>query len=605
VLSGRLYRAAFLPLVPVLAIAAFSLSARPRAPSSPIAPDAFDGAAAFAELSSLAHEFPDRAPGSGSDGALAVRVAQTLNGLGGTAGGGFKVRRRHFAAQTIAGERTLETVLAERPGSTDATPIVVLAHRDAAAAGPARAELSGTAALLELARVFAARETKRTIILLSTSGGSGGDGGAADFAANRSLLDEHGPLDAAIALGDVASARASKPLAVPYSDGFGSAPALLQRTVSDALTREAGSDPGAPSTFGQLAHLAFSLTVGEQGALDSAGIPAVLIQASGERGPSAKAAVSPQRLEGLGRATLSAIAALDAAPDVPAGMQTGVVVQRMTIPAWAIRLLVGALLLPALLAGVDGLARARRRKETTGSLARSLVWVVSCAAPFAAAAIFARVLGTTGSIVAPTAPVPPTALSIDGGAARAVLAVSLVLALGWLCWPLLLRRLGLAPRPDAQMAGLATALVLHLLCAVAWVANPYTALLLVVPAHVALLLASPQLRPRPKAALALVALGALPLALVGTFYALELGLGPARAAWMSVLLLAGGHVGVPAAVFWSLILGSGVAAVRVALSPGSPSQEREQGGETVVTIRGPLTYAGPGSLGGTESALPR
>jgi len=155
------------------------------------------------------------------------------------------------------------------------------------------------------------------------------------------------------------------------------------------------------------------------------------------------------------------------------------------------------------------------------------------------------------------------------------------------------------------MAGLATALVLHLLCAVAWVANPYTALLLVVPAHVALLLASPQLRPRPKAALALVALGALPLALVGTFYALELGLGPARAAWMSVLLLAGGHVGVPAAVFWSLILGSGVAAVRVALSPGSPSQEREQGGETVVTIRGPLTYAGPGSLGGTESALPR
>jgi hypothetical protein len=215
------------------------------------------------------------------------------------------------------------------------------------------------------------------------------------------------------------------------------------------------------------------------------------------------------------------------------------------------------------------------------------------------------VLGATGSIVAPATPVPPTALSIDGGAARAVLAVSLFLALGWLCWPLLLKRLGLAPRPDAQLAGLATALVLHVLCAVAWVANPYTALLLVVPAHAALLLASPQLRPRPKGALALVALGALPLALVGAFYAHELGLGPARAAWMSVLLLAGGHIGVPAAVFWSLILGCGVAAVRVALFPGSPSLEPEQGGETVVTIRGPLSYAGPGSLGGTESALRR
>ena len=610
-LSGRLYRAAFLPLVPVLAIAAFSLSARPPAPASTLAPDAFDGAAAFAELSALAHEFPDRAPGSRSDRALAARVAQTLNGLGGTAGGGFRVRRRSFAAQTIAGERTLETVLAERPGSTGATPIVVLAHRDAAAAGQARAELSGTAALLELARVFAARETKRTIILLSTSGGSGGDGGAADFAANRSLLDEHGPLDGAIALGDVASSRASKPLAVPYSDGFGSAPAVLQRTVSDALAREAGSDPGSPSTFGQLAHLAFSLTVGEQGALNSAGIAAVLIQASGERGPSANAAVSPQRLEGLGRAALSAIDALDAAPDVPAGKQTGVVVQRMTIPAWAIRLLVGALLLPALLVGADGIARARRRRGsstltgTGGSVRRSLAWVLSCAAPFAAAAIFARVLGATGSVVAPATPVAPTALSIDGGAARAVLAVSLFFALGWMCWPLLLRRLGLAPRPDAQRAGLATALVLHVLCAVAWVANPYTALLLLVPAHVALLLASPQLRPRPRAALALVALGALPLALVGAFYAHELGLGPARVAWMAVLLLAGGHIGVPASIFWSLILGCGVAAVRVALSSDRPSQEREQGGETVVTIRGPLTYAGPGSLGGTESALRR
>ena len=59
---------------------------------------------------------------------------------------------------------------------------MILAHRDASARG-AEAELSGTAALLELARVFAARETQRTIVLVSTSGGSGGDAGAADFVA--------------------------------------------------------------------------------------------------------------------------------------------------------------------------------------------------------------------------------------------------------------------------------------------------------------------------------------------------------------------------------------------------------------------------------------
>jgi len=35
---------------------------------------------------------------------------------------------------------------------------------------------------------------------------------------------------------------------------------------------------------------------------------------------------------------------------------------------------------------------------------------------------------------------------------------------------------------------------------------------------------------------------------------------------------------------------------------GAPEQFGE---EAEVTIRGPLTYAGPGSLGGTESALRR
>ena len=90
------------------------------------------------------------------------------------------MRTHRFQAQTIDGERTLSTVIAQRPGASGGAPIVIVAHRDAAA--PVRsapeAELSGTAALLELARVFAARETQRTIILVSTSGGSGGDAGA-------------------------------------------------------------------------------------------------------------------------------------------------------------------------------------------------------------------------------------------------------------------------------------------------------------------------------------------------------------------------------------------------------------------------------------------
>ncbi len=217
--NWRLYRAALLPVVLALAIAAFSLSAWPAPDTSTLAPDAFNGARALAEARSLALRFPDRRPGSAGDRALAAHVARELEALGGTAGGGFSVRTTRFRAQTIDGERSLITVIAQRPGSTNAAPIVIIAHRDAAARR-AEAEVSGTAALLELARAFSTRETRRTIILVSTSGGSGGDGGAANFVAQA-----HGPFDAAIVLGDLAGTHERKPFVVPFSDGFGSAPA--------------------------------------------------------------------------------------------------------------------------------------------------------------------------------------------------------------------------------------------------------------------------------------------------------------------------------------------------------------------------------------------
>src|SRR5205807_9808514 len=101
----------------------------------------------------------------------------TFRGLGGTAGGGFTVHVLGAEGQTIDGGQHLQTVVAVRPGSTPEAPILIVAHRDAAKAG-SQGEMSATAALLELARVFAARETKRSIVLVSTSGGSGGDAGA-------------------------------------------------------------------------------------------------------------------------------------------------------------------------------------------------------------------------------------------------------------------------------------------------------------------------------------------------------------------------------------------------------------------------------------------
>jgi Peptidase family M28 len=608
-LNGRLYRAAFVPFLLALAVAAFSLGARPQPLSSTLAPDAFDGAAAFAELKSLAGEFPDRRPGSAGDDALAARVAHTLEGLGTAGRGGFQVRTRHFQAQTIDGERTLETVIAQRAGSSGGTPIVILAHRDASTRG-AEAELSGTVALLELARVFAARETQRTIVLVSTSGGSGGDAGAADFLAHESSLSA--PFDAAIVLGDLAGVSEHKPFVVPYSDGFGSASELLQRTLADAIMQNGGGDPGAPSAIGQLAHLAFPYAVGEQGALNAGGVPSVLVQVSGEHGPggegSSSEAVSVERLEGFGRAMLSAVDALDAAPDISSAPQTGVVIAPKVIPEWALRLLLAALLIPPLLVMADGYARLRRRRGAGGdrSLVRGLLWTIACALPFFAAAVFARGLGWLDVLhAAPPMPVSASALPFDASAVRAVLAVALVLGLGWLAWPLAIRRVGLSVRPEADAAGMAMLAVLLGVGVVAWALNPYAALLVLGALHLWLLLVDPELRPRPPMALALVALALLPLALLIAFYARELGVGPGGIAWAAVLALAGGHVGLAAAVLWSVAFGCVVAATLLALTTPAPAGGSGIDDGAPVTIRGPLSYAGPGSLGGTGSALRR
>jgi hypothetical protein len=605
VLNGRIYRAALvLPLL-ALAIVAFSLTDRPGPLTATLAPDAFDGARALAEAQSLAARFPARRPGSSGDRALAAYVAQTLRGLGGTADGGFQVHVRRVSAQTIDGPRTLETVLAERPGSGDGAPIAILAHRDAAARG-ALAEMSGTAALLELARVFAVSDTQRTIVLVSTSGGSGGAAGARDFAEHA-----RGPVDGAIVLGDLAGSLARRPFVVPFSSAIGSAPLRLQSTVAGALAQETGSDPGAPSTLGQLAHLTLPLTVGEQGPLQAAGIPAVLVQVSGEIGPPAPPArdpVSAATLQGFGRGVLSAVYALDGGPDVAAagGAATSVPVEHKLLPGWAVRLLLAALLLPPLLVTIDGLARLRRRRKRVG---RWIAWVLACALPFLAAALFVRLLGLTGAIAAPQGAVPAAAL--PAGALATAFAAALVLALAWLAWPALLRRLHLAPRPSSDAAGVALLLVLLALAFVVWLFNPFTAALLVLPLNLWLALVGTGWRPSGRllaraAPLALVACSLAPLALLLAFYATRLGYAPGALPGALAELVAGGYLGVLGLLLWSVALGCVAAATLLALRPAPYAiGEGEPHDGALITIRGPASYAGPGSLGGTESALRR
>ncbi|MBX5442646.1 MAG: M28 family peptidase, partial [Solirubrobacteraceae bacterium] len=401
-LDLRIYRAAFVPAVLALVVAAFSLETRPRAITTALPPDAFDAPRAMRLLERLAERHPSRRPGSEGDMALAAEVQRTFEATD------FEVTATDVRGETIDGERTLRTVVAERPGRLSGA-IVLVAHRDAAGS-PALAELSGTATLMEIARLLSGRTTRRTIVLVSTSGGSGGAAGAAHWADSVS-----GPVDAVLVLGDMAGTRQRRPQVVPWSNALGSAPQRLQRTVEQALRTESGP-PGGSSTVMQALRLAFPLTVSEQGPIVEAGLPAVLVSASGELGPGPGDPVGAGRLEAMGRAVLRTLTALDEGPDVrPSGPQAVVLVRNQMLPEWAVRVLAAALLLPPLLAGIDGLARVRRRRE------RILPWVgwtVALGSPLLAAALVVLLLGLLGAVTAPAAPVPPGAVPVSGAPPR-------------------------------------------------------------------------------------------------------------------------------------------------------------------------------------------
>jgi hypothetical protein len=93
--------------------------------------------------------------------------------------------------------------------------------------------------------------------------------------------------------------------------------------------------------------------------------------------------------------------------------------------------------------------------------------------------------------------------------------------------------------------------------------------------------------------------GLVPVALLAAYFADTLHLGPVGVAWNGVLLLAGGGVGVLTAIEWVLLAGCAVSVAVISLRTAPKAQE------VPVTVRGPVSYAGPGSLGGTESALRR
>jgi hypothetical protein len=139
--------------------------------------------------------------------------------------------------------------------------------------------------------------------------------------------------------------------------------------------------------------------------------------------------------------------------------------------------------------------------------------------------------------------------------------------------------------------------------ALVWLRNPWSAALLVPAAHLWLLAAAPEVRIGRVVAVAL-ALGGFALpALAAVGYAVALHAGPIDLLWICLLAVAGGHVSPIGVLLGAIVLGCGVSAVAVARCRTTPPRRTIEPPDVV--SRGPLSYAGPGSLGGTESALRR
>ena len=590
----RLYRTALVPVLLALILLAFSLENRPRALTTTVAPDAFTADRAFDRAygpGGLADRFPERRPGSAGDERLAVVVARELE-----AASGFEVRTIESEGETIDGRQTLRTVIAERAGTIDER-IVVVAHRDAAGTR-AEAELSATAVLLELARVFGApRQTQRTLTLVSTSGGSGGGAGAA------ALADAlRGPYAGVLVLGDLASRNFRLPLIAPWSDELGAAPARLRATLQESLRADSGAGARQPRAMSQFVRLALPGAYGEQGVLLARGLPAVMLSVGGDRPPAAGAPISRARVAQLGRAALRTVTALDAAPrDRPVSPQAStrdLVTSRKVLPGWAVRLFTGALLLAPFVVAIDALAAALRAR---GPLLASLRWTLAAALPFAVAALFALALGATGLLAAtPATPVAPEALPVQ---APALLAVVLVLVLGWVWLRPFALRLTATPGtvPDPSAAGVVVTLLALAATTVVWLRNPYAAVALLPGLHLWLFALAPEWRMSRLLRAGLVALAIVPGLLLAAAAARALGLGGLEAPWTLLLLVAGGHVSLLSLVLWSLLAGCAATALAIA----ARSAVHDPGPDVPITVRGPRSYAGPGSLGGTESALRR
>jgi hypothetical protein len=593
VIEPRIYRAAFVPALVALVLTMFSFESRPRPLPQGLAADVlFDGRQAAQLAAAIAEDQPDRRAGRPGDRATAGLVAESFRQRG------FRVERQRFSH---AG-RDLENVIARRAGRSR-SQIVIVAARDAAVVPEATGSAADTAALLQLARVFQGRASRKTLVLASVDGSTLGEVGTAR------LLDELGPrglIDAVLVVSDLGSRPRSGSFVQAWSNDARRAGIGLQRTVAESIRQELDQSVEGTGVVGQLARLSFPIGLGPQGVLLEDGFDSVRVSGSGDLPPPGNGpveAIDEDRMGTLGRATLRTVTAIDQNGRPEHGPDSYVLVVSQVLPGWILALFAGTLLLPALVASVDAFARARRRRLQVVPWLR---WVAAWTAPFLAGFALAELLALTGATpTPPAAPVPPGELPVDGPALAVLGGVAAAMALAFA-----LARF-LAARPDPSLrapvepgAAVALALAVSVSALLLWLLNPYAGLLAAPAAHLWMLAVLTRPVPRRRTRVVMIAIGVVPPLLVALYYLLALSMDPLEGAWYLLMLVTGHTVGLVTTLVACVMLGALCGTIEIAVRvPDEPKEvERPEPGPSVY---GPGAHAGRGALGGTESALRR
>jgi hypothetical protein len=598
VIEPRVYRAAFIPALLAVVLAMFSFESRPKPLPQGLAADVlFDGAQAAQLATRIAMDSPDRRAGTPGDRATADLVADAFAARGFTGGRPGRPQLQHFTHA----DHDLVNVLGFRAGRSRRL-IVIVTARDAATVPEAPGSAADTAALMQLARVFQGRPSQKTLLLASVDGSNLGEVGTTELISDLPAPES---VDAVLVMSDLGSRSSRGSLLQAWSNDSTRAGIGLQRTAANSIRDEVGRSAGGSGVFGQFARLSFPIGIGPQGVLLEAGYDAVRISGSGELPPDGHGpveAIDEDRLGMLGRATLRTLTAVDQGGSPQHGPKSYVQAVSQVLPGWVISLLAGALLLPVLVASVDAFARARRRHV---DVLRWLRWVAAWVAPFLAALALAQFLALVGATPAPPpAPVPPDVLPLDGAAlgVLAGVAVAMVLALLLGRW--------LAARPDPELrdpvepgAGVALALAIATGSLLLWLVNPYAGLLVVPAAHLWMLTVLTRPRPPRRLRAVLIGVGVAPAVLVAIYYLFSLSVNPLHGAWYLLMMLAGHSVGIVLALIGCLMLAAACGTAEIAWR--SPDEDEGDQGPQGPAVYGPGSYAGPGSLGGTQSAIRR